>query len=218
MKTILCGDAASDSGSFGFSEAWPLHSCQFLAKRRLVPFGRKNLPSSPHSVDAHTLCNIDNEFDVGIVVVVGTARNLSMSVSTVLLALYLVESCGCSLLYTYLNIFVCHPDVVCVGSQIFRSSHDSELNGTLVAKGLVSPSSDGSDLFDCGDTVVCNEDLVEDSISSNDTLCSFCCGLLTFVMTVCPSFAATKSFTLDGGAWLSSFPPMKCVGKSCLAA
>lgn len=28
MKTILLGEAASDSGSFGFSDAWPLGTCQ----------------------------------------------------------------------------------------------------------------------------------------------------------------------------------------------
>ncbi|MBE3050140.1 hypothetical protein IMZ48_48115 [Candidatus Bathyarchaeota archaeon] len=27
MKTIFFGDAARDSGSFGFSEAWPLQQC-----------------------------------------------------------------------------------------------------------------------------------------------------------------------------------------------
>lgn len=60
---------------------------------------------------------------------------------------------------TYLDVLVCHSDVVGVGSQILRGGHDGELNGTLIAKGLVRPSSDGSDLLDGGDTVVCNQDL-----------------------------------------------------------
>ena len=60
---------------------------------------------------------------------------------------------------TYLDVLVCHSDVVSVGSQILGGGHDGELNGALVAKGLVRPSSDGSDLLDGGDTVVCNQDL-----------------------------------------------------------
>jgi hypothetical protein len=60
---------------------------------------------------------------------------------------------------TYLDVLVCHSDVVSVGSQVLRGGHDGELNGALVAKGLVRPSSDGSDLLDSGDTVVCNQDL-----------------------------------------------------------
>ena len=60
---------------------------------------------------------------------------------------------------TYLDVLVCHSDVVGVGSQVLRGGHDGELNGTLIAKGLVRPSSDGSDLLDGGDTVVCNQDL-----------------------------------------------------------
>lgn len=103
-------------------------------------------------MDTHTLSNVDNELDVGVVVVVGTARHL-LDVCQSSLWLESVESC------TYLNVFVCHSDVVCVCSQILRSGHDSELNSALVAKGLVRPSTDGSDLFDGGDTVVCNEDL-----------------------------------------------------------
>jgi len=43
-------------------------------------FGLRDcLPSSPDCVDVHTLGNIDDEFDVGVVVVVGTTRDLSQS-------------------------------------------------------------------------------------------------------------------------------------------
>lgn len=43
--------------------------------------------------------------------------------------------------------------------QIFRRSHDRELNGTLVAERLVGPFSDGADLLDGRNTVVGNENL-----------------------------------------------------------
>lgn len=76
----------------------------------------ENLPSSPHGVDVHTLCDIDDELDVGIVVVIGASRDL--------------------------NIMVRHSDILCVGLQIFGSGHDGEVNGSLVAERLVSPFSD----------------------------------------------------------------------------
>lgn len=43
-------------------------------------------------------------------------------------------------------------------------------------------------------------------------------GVLTFVMTVCPSWAATKSFTLPGAATPRWLPPMKCGARLCFAA
>lgn len=36
MKTILCGEAASDSGRVGFSEAWPLEICISVVKAAKV--------------------------------------------------------------------------------------------------------------------------------------------------------------------------------------
>lgn len=38
MKTIFFGEAASDSGNFGFSEAWPLFARdgQFLSEHALI--------------------------------------------------------------------------------------------------------------------------------------------------------------------------------------
>ena len=38
------------------------------------------------------------------------------------------------------------------------------------------------------------------------------------MITVWPSLAATKSLTAEGGAWLSSLPPMKCEGRLNFAA
>jgi hypothetical protein len=54
---------------------------------------------------------------------------------------------------------ISHADVVGVRRQIFWRCHHCELNGTLVAKGLVGPFSDGSDLLDSRDTVVGDKDL-----------------------------------------------------------
>lgn len=45
--------------------------------------------------------------------------------------------------------------------QVFRGRHRSEFNGALVAKGLVAPFADRTDLLDSGDTVVGDEDLTE---------------------------------------------------------
>ena len=42
--------------------------------------------------------------------------------------------------------------------------------------------------------------------------------VFTDVMTLCPSFSATKSLTFDGGAFRRAFPPMKWEGILCRAA
>lgn len=39
-----------------------------------------SLPSGPNGVDIHALSNVDNELDVGVVVVVGAAGNLDIVV------------------------------------------------------------------------------------------------------------------------------------------
>lgn len=49
----------------------------------------QHLPSRPNSVDIHPLCNVDDKLDVGIIVVVRAAR--------------------------YLDVVVCHSDIVGVG-------------------------------------------------------------------------------------------------------
>lgn len=105
-------------------------------------------------MDVHALSNVDDELDVGVVVVVGSTRDLSMS------------SVHCSAgvqhrpdLLTHLDILVGHPDVVGVGCQILWSGHDGKLNRLFVAKGLVGPFSYRSDLFDRSNTVVGNENL-----------------------------------------------------------
>lgn len=76
----------------------------------------ENLPSSPDSVDVHALSNIDYELDVCVVVVICAARDF--------------------------NIVISHADIVGVCLQILGSCHDCEVDGTLVAKCLVSPFAD----------------------------------------------------------------------------
>jgi hypothetical protein len=75
---------------------------------------------------------------------------------------------------SYLNILIRHSDVISVGGQIFWRSHHSELDGSLVAKGLVCPFSHGSDLFDSRNTVVRNEDL-ERTLSAKSCAFHFLC-------------------------------------------
>ena len=56
MNMIFLGEAARDSGSFGFSEAWPLGFYQLL---RPIIFDA-SLPSSPDCMYVHTFSNINN--------------------------------------------------------------------------------------------------------------------------------------------------------------
>lgn len=84
-------------------------------------------------MDVHTLGHVDNELDVCVVVVICAARDFDVVVS--------------------------HADVVGVGLQILWGGHDGEVDGALVAKRLIRPFSDGSDLLDGGNTVVGNENL-----------------------------------------------------------
>ena len=57
MNTIFFGDAASDSGSFGFSEACPLYDCQMTILDQALelltilptPHGRSSAQLRPQS-------------------------------------------------------------------------------------------------------------------------------------------------------------------------
>jgi hypothetical protein len=84
-------------------------------------------------VDTCSLRNIDNEVDVGVVVVIASSW--------------------------YFHISVGHPDVFGVDAQIFRSRHDGEFDLSIRAKSLVRPFSNGSNFFDSCNTVVGDEDL-----------------------------------------------------------
>lgn len=135
MKTILLGEAASDSGSFGFSDACPLVAIDqphaVLAKRSGT--GCYDLPAGPDGVDIHALGNVDNQLDVGVIVVVGAAGDL--------------------------DVVVGHANIVGIGLEVLGSGHDGEVDGLFVAKRLVRPFPDGTDLLDGGNSVVCDENL-----------------------------------------------------------
>jgi hypothetical protein len=108
--------------------------------------------------------------------------------------------------------------------QVFGSSHDSELDGTLVAELLVAPLSDRSDLLDGCDTVVGDEDLWEPGVIGAQRQLWFSESFeregqrrkagrkegkrRALLITLCPPCDLTKSATLDGGAVSRSLPPM----------
>lgn len=216
MKTIFFGEAASDSGSFGFSEAWPLCAeiGQFSSKQSPADGdfdGNLDVPSCPNRVDVHPLSNIHDQLHIGVVVVIGAAGHL--------------------------NVVICHSDVVCVGLQIFGGGHDRELDGALVAECLVSPFSNRSDFLDGSDTVVGNQNLFVARKSASHVLRDVAQAhlysprfvlssssspwpgkILTFVITVCPLFAMTKSFTFESFAFSTLLPPMKWSAIWCSSA
>lgn len=90
-------------------------------------------PASPDGVDVHAFGNIDDQLDVGIIVIVCATRNLEDGVNGVF-----ARGFG-DALAAYLDVLVGHSDVISVCLQIFWGGHDGELNGTFVAKGLVGP-------------------------------------------------------------------------------
>jgi hypothetical protein len=84
-------------------------------------------------VDVHTLSDIDNQLDIGVVVVIGASGNF--------------------------DVVVGHANVVGVGLEILRSGHDCEVDGPLVAENFVCPFSHRSNLLDGGNTVVGDQNL-----------------------------------------------------------
>lgn len=95
-----------------------------------------NLPSCPDCMYVHALCNIDDQFDVCIVVIVCSSRDL--------------------------DVLICHPDIICICVQIFWCSHHRELDSSLIAESLVGPFPHRSNLLDCRNTIVGNQDLFAD--------------------------------------------------------
>lgn len=91
-------------------------------------------------MNSGALGNIDDEVNVGVVVVVGASW--------------------------YLNILIGHADIFGVHLEILRCRHDSELDRALVAKGLVSPLADRTDFLDGGNTVVGDQDFCDHTVSS----------------------------------------------------
>jgi hypothetical protein len=64
--------------------------------------------------------------------------------------------CG---ILSYLYILIRHSNIVCIRLQIFRCSHHRKLYRPLVTEGFVGPFSHRPDFFDCGNTIVGNENL-----------------------------------------------------------
>lgn len=131
MKMIL--DLASVSGSRGFSDACPLKKTKPCQLRSIIE-NPVDLPTSPNGVDASSLCNIDDEVNVGVVVVVASSGHFNVSIS--------------------------HSDVFCVDTQIFGCCHDRELDGSLIAKSLIGPFANRTDFLDGSDTVIGDENLL----------------------------------------------------------
>jgi hypothetical protein len=75
MKRIFLGEAARDSGNLGFSDACPLWKWSVLRWCHCQS-DSCILPSCPHGVNIHSLCNIDDQLDVGIIVVIRAPGNL----------------------------------------------------------------------------------------------------------------------------------------------
>jgi hypothetical protein len=90
-------------------------------------------------VDVHALRNIHNHLHVRIIIIVRAARHL--------------------------DVVVRHADVVRVGRQVLWRGHDGELDGALIAEGLVGPFPHRADLLDCGNTVIGNQDLWGGAVS-----------------------------------------------------
>lgn len=148
------------------------------------------IPSCPHGMHIHSLCNIDDQFYVCVVVIICASGDF--------------------------DVLVGHADIICIGLQVLGGGHHGELDGTLVSKGLVGPFSHGTDFFDRGNAVIGNQDLRTTPLVTGPAFPL--AAALTDVMTEWPSCAATKSFTLLGGATSRLLPPMKCEGRLCFAA
>ena len=91
---------------------------QLLRKKTFVQL--ENL-SRLQTFNVVSLCDADDEVDVGVVVVVRAALHLAHVVG--------------------------HLDVLGVGFQVLGSDHDDELDGALLQKGLVRPTTDRSNAF-----------------------------------------------------------------------
>lgn len=78
IKMIFFEEAASDSGNLGFSEAWPLDPISQWSRW----YGLANLPTCPYRMYIHSLCNIHNQLDVGVIVVVGAPGYLECRVNS----------------------------------------------------------------------------------------------------------------------------------------
>ncbi|KAH3668227.1 hypothetical protein OGAPHI_001981 [Ogataea philodendri] len=96
-------------------------------------------PSCPDGVHLCSFSDFNDEFHVGIVVIISSARNF--------------------------HVLVGHSDVLGIGLEVFWSSHGHELDGSFVAESFVGPFSNRTDLFHGTDTVVCNKNFLNDCVT-----------------------------------------------------
>lgn len=152
----------------------------------------------------HPLRHINNQLDIRIVVIIRPPRYLSPSSVPIIPLLHF------QLTSTHLNILIRHPNIIRIRLQILRRRHHRKLYRPLIPKRLVRPLPNTTDLLNRRNTVVRNQHL-SPPISPISTPTKEREGQ-TEVITVCPSFAATKSLTILGGAFSRRFPPMKWGG------
>lgn len=69
--------------------------------------------------------------------------------------------CDCS----YLDVLICHANVVGICLQILWSGHDGELYRPLVSEGLVSPLADRANFLNSCNAVIGNENLRNGSLA-----------------------------------------------------
>ena len=136
--------------TWGFRTRVPYDTVSF-AHRNAVK--RVYVPSGPYSMNLHSLSNIDNQWHIGVIIVIRSSWNLSIHQSQFQF-LGNLPSKG-----TYLNILIRHPDVVCIRLQILRCGHNSKLYSPFVTKRLKRPFPNTSNLLDRGDSIVGDEDL-----------------------------------------------------------
>lgn len=129
----------------------------------------ESLPSRPHGVYIHPLSNVNNQFHVGIIIIICAPRNLRFYVSlscprsTIEKAQVeaMISSYAFDVKYhfPYLDILISHSYIVCICLQIFRRGHHGELNRPLVSKHFVGPFSYRSNFFDRCDSIISDENL-----------------------------------------------------------
>lgn len=105
----------------------------------------------------HSFGNIDNQLDVGIIVIIRATGNLEhyLSVHPYNFGRRKKKRKE-KKKRAYLDVLVSHSDIVCVPLQVLWRGHDGKLYGALIAKGIVGPFPDGSDFLDSSNAVVCD--------------------------------------------------------------
>ena len=91
-------------------------------------------PASPDRVHPVEPRNLNDEFNICVVVIVRPPRDI--------------------------DDFVPHAYVLCVRPEVLGGGHHDEEDGALVAEGVVGPLTDGTDALDGADTIVSDEDFV----------------------------------------------------------